>query len=109
LDSVPHQVDFVMLQLELLNEFHHDLTDFSKIESNRQPLSGKLAAYLNTAIYVATVASEWGDQTVSKSLQHYFWMPLGHVQVVPLVGPGQLCRHNLKHNRKPKASGMMLA
>ena len=66
LDSAPHQVDFVMLQLELLNEFHHDLTDWSKIESNRQPLSGKLAAYLNTAIYVAMVASEWGDQTVSE-------------------------------------------
>jgi len=71
LDSAPHQVDFVMLQLELLNEFHHDLTDESKRESENQPLSKHLAAYLNTAVYVAMVASEWGDQTVSKSVQQH--------------------------------------
>ena len=25
------------------------------------------------------------------------------------LGPGRLCRHKLKHNRYPKASGIMLA
>ncbi|XP_065905193.1 RAD50-interacting protein 1-like isoform X2 [Dysidea avara] len=70
LESAPHQIDFVLLQLELLNEFHRDLTDESKRESDHQPLSKQLAAYLNTAIYVAMVAAEWGDQTFFLELQH---------------------------------------
>ena len=61
--SPSHQLDFVSLQLELLIAFHHDLTD----ASNRliQPLSKQQAAYLNTALYIAMVMTEWGEQAVN--------------------------------------------
>ena len=63
--SPPHQLDFTSLQLELLIAFHHDLTDVaSNRESHILPLSKQQAAYLNTALYIAMVMTEWGEQTV---------------------------------------------
>ena len=63
--SPPHQLDFVGLQLELLIAFHHDLADAA---AGIQPLSRQQAAYLNTALYIAMVMTEWGEQTV----RHFF-------------------------------------
>ena len=64
----PHQLDFTSLQLDLLIAFHHDLTDVSNGESQILPLSRQQAAYLNSALYIAMVMTEWGEQTVSPLL-----------------------------------------
>ena len=65
--SPAHQLDFTGLQLELLTAFHHDLAD-AATSNSIQPLSRQQAAYLNTALYIAMVMREWGEQTVRYKL-----------------------------------------
>jgi len=39
-----------------------------------------------------------------------YWPGIDDIDnLISQLGPGQLCQHNLKHNRYSKASGIMLA
>lgn len=57
-----HRLQFLELQLELLDEFRVRLLQLSHEISD--PLSPRLIAILNTISYLASVLQEWGGLTV---------------------------------------------
>lgn len=60
-----HRLQFLELQLELLDEFRVRLLQL--LHENLDPLSPRLIAILNTISYLASVLQEWGGLTVLSS------------------------------------------
>jgi hypothetical protein len=57
-----HRLQFLGLQLELLDEFRVRLLQL--LHETSDPLSSRLIAILNTINYLASVLQEWGGLTV---------------------------------------------
>lgn len=58
-----HRLQFLELQLELLDDFRVRLLQLLH-EEPPDPLNSRLPAILNTISYLASVLQEWGDLTV---------------------------------------------
>ena len=61
LPSPHHQLLFLELQVDLLLEFHQDLSDSA---SQTHPLHPQFAAYFNASQYIATILRLWGEEKV---------------------------------------------
>nr|CAD7409598.1 unnamed protein product [Timema poppensis] len=65
-----HRLQFLELQLELLDDFRVRLLQLLHEETS-DPLSSRLPAILNTIHYLASVLQEWGGLTHFLHLQYY--------------------------------------
>ncbi|XP_046688900.1 RAD50-interacting protein 1-like, partial [Homalodisca vitripennis] len=65
-----HRMQFVDLQLELIDELRLRLSQLLNLE-RQDPLDSQLPAILNTASYICTVLAEWGTKPHYLMLQHY--------------------------------------
>lgn len=61
LPSAAHQLMFLELQVDLLLEFHQDLSDSA---SKTHPLHPQCTAYLNASQYIADILYKWGEEKV---------------------------------------------
>ena len=66
-----HRLQFLELQLELLDDFRVRLLQLLKEEESLEPLNSRLPAILNTVSYIASVLLEWGSLTHFLQLQYY--------------------------------------
>jgi hypothetical protein len=64
-----HRLQFLELQLELLDEFRVRLLQL--LHETSEPLNPRLVAILNTISYLALVLQEWGGLTHFLQLQYY--------------------------------------
>ncbi|XP_059489924.1 RAD50-interacting protein 1 [Neocloeon triangulifer] len=71
-----HRLQFVELQLELIEEWRVRLVQILR-EERLLPLASRLPAILNSVCYVAAVLREWAEQPLLLQLQLY---RQGHVQ-----------------------------
>ncbi|KAJ9577197.1 hypothetical protein L9F63_006254, partial [Diploptera punctata] len=66
-----HRLQFLELQLELLDDFRVRLLQLLKEEESLEPLSSRLPPILNTISYIASVLMEWGGLAHFLQLQYY--------------------------------------
>lgn len=61
-----HRLQFLDVQIELLDDFRVRMLQVLREEEQTMPLDGKLPAILNTIGYFNRVLTEWSELPVSK-------------------------------------------